>query len=198
MSMVTATDSTQRQPTTTTTTLNPSTIQQILDENAQLIRAIMECQDKNRMQDAFQYQQILHRNLIHLTQANEQHSDLLAELQAPFENCNEVSNVQANYNPVAYDSEKFLQAENMEAKLKRNVQYDMNGQEMLRAPSTPAYAMNAQHQNQFLQHQQHQQQQQQQQQHSNSSNSNNNNNNHHNHSKMFQCCSNNCRIHKLK
>lgn len=43
-----------------------ATIQKMLDENGQLIRVIARYQNMGRANDALQYQQILHRNLIYL------------------------------------------------------------------------------------------------------------------------------------
>ncbi|KAM4614407.1 SS18-like protein 2 [Discoglossus pictus] len=42
------------------------TVQRLLDENDQLIRCIVEYQNKGRAADCAQYQQVLHRNLIYL------------------------------------------------------------------------------------------------------------------------------------
>ena len=39
---------------------------QLLDENSQLIQTIQESQNKGRMQEVHQYQQLLHRNLVYL------------------------------------------------------------------------------------------------------------------------------------
>ncbi|NP_001165193.1 synovial sarcoma translocation gene on chromosome 18-like 2 L homeolog [Xenopus laevis] len=42
------------------------TVQRLLEENDQLIRCIVEYQNKGRATECSQYQQILHRNLIYL------------------------------------------------------------------------------------------------------------------------------------
>ncbi|XP_040265367.1 SS18-like protein 2 [Bufo bufo] len=41
-------------------------VQRLLEENDQLIRCIVEYQQKGRAAESLQYQQILHRNLIYL------------------------------------------------------------------------------------------------------------------------------------
>ncbi|XP_075043802.1 SS18-like protein 2 [Mixophyes fleayi] len=41
-------------------------VQRLLEENDQLIRCIVEYQNKGRAAECSQYQQILHRNLIYL------------------------------------------------------------------------------------------------------------------------------------
>ncbi|XP_057230267.1 SS18-like protein 2 [Malurus melanocephalus] len=46
--------------------VNQDTLQQLLEENDQLIRCIVEYQSKGRATDCVQYQHILHRNLIYL------------------------------------------------------------------------------------------------------------------------------------
>ncbi|XP_028665924.1 SS18-like protein 2 [Erpetoichthys calabaricus] len=46
--------------------INQNIIQQLLDENDQLIRCIVDYQQKGRASDCVQYQQILHRNLVYL------------------------------------------------------------------------------------------------------------------------------------
>ncbi|XP_064015967.1 SS18-like protein 2 [Pogoniulus pusillus] len=46
--------------------VSQETLQQLLEENDQLIRCIMEYQNKGRAADCVQYQHILHRNLIYL------------------------------------------------------------------------------------------------------------------------------------
>ncbi|XP_075432494.1 SS18-like protein 2 [Ascaphus truei] len=46
--------------------INQETIQRLLEENDQLIRCIVEYQNKGRATECAQYQQILHRNLIYL------------------------------------------------------------------------------------------------------------------------------------
>ncbi|KAB1263901.1 SS18-like protein 2 [Camelus dromedarius] len=46
--------------------VNQETIQRLLEENDQLIRCIMECQNKGRANECVQYQHVLHRNLIYL------------------------------------------------------------------------------------------------------------------------------------
>uniref|UniRef100_A0A915Q7W5 SS18 N-terminal domain-containing protein n=1 Tax=Setaria digitata TaxID=48799 RepID=A0A915Q7W5_9BILA len=43
-----------------------ATIQKMLDENGQLIRVIVRYQSMGRANDALQYQQLLHRNLVYL------------------------------------------------------------------------------------------------------------------------------------
>uniref|UniRef100_H2ZVV9 SS18 like 2 n=1 Tax=Latimeria chalumnae TaxID=7897 RepID=H2ZVV9_LATCH len=45
---------------------NQEAIQRMLEENDQLIRCIVEYQNKGRATECTQYQQILHRNLIYL------------------------------------------------------------------------------------------------------------------------------------
>lgn len=44
----------------------PSQIQKMLDENGHLIQTIQDYQNKGKVQECIQYQQILHRNLIYL------------------------------------------------------------------------------------------------------------------------------------
>ncbi|XP_005492588.1 SS18-like protein 2 [Zonotrichia albicollis] len=46
--------------------VNQETLQRLLEENDQLIRCIVEYQNKGRATDCVQYQHILHRNLIYL------------------------------------------------------------------------------------------------------------------------------------
>ncbi|XP_007517446.1 SS18-like protein 2 [Erinaceus europaeus] len=46
--------------------VNQETIQRLLEENDQLIRCIVEYQNKGRAHECVQYQQVLHRNLIYL------------------------------------------------------------------------------------------------------------------------------------
>ncbi|XP_030060301.1 SS18-like protein 2 [Microcaecilia unicolor] len=46
--------------------VNQDTIQQLLEENDQLIRCIVEYQNKGRATECAQYQHVLHRNLIYL------------------------------------------------------------------------------------------------------------------------------------
>ncbi|XP_071423307.1 SS18-like protein 2 [Pithys albifrons albifrons] len=46
--------------------VNQDTLQRLLEENDQLIRCIVEYQNKGRATDCVQYQHILHRNLIYL------------------------------------------------------------------------------------------------------------------------------------
>ncbi|XP_069072571.1 SS18-like protein 2 [Lissotriton helveticus] len=46
--------------------INQDTIQRLLEENDQLIRCIVEYQNKGRAVQCAQYQQILHRNLVYL------------------------------------------------------------------------------------------------------------------------------------
>ncbi|XP_029464226.1 SS18-like protein 2 [Rhinatrema bivittatum] len=46
--------------------INQDTIQRLLEENDQLIRCIVEYQNKGRATECAQYQHILHRNLIYL------------------------------------------------------------------------------------------------------------------------------------
>ncbi|XP_053305637.1 SS18-like protein 2 [Spea bombifrons] len=48
------------------TPTNEETIQRLLEENDQLIKCIVEYQNTGRATECFQYQQILHRNLIYL------------------------------------------------------------------------------------------------------------------------------------
>ncbi|CAG9536620.1 unnamed protein product [Cercopithifilaria johnstoni] len=43
-----------------------ATIQKMLDENGQLIKVIVRYQSMGRANDALQYQQLLHRNLVYL------------------------------------------------------------------------------------------------------------------------------------
>ena len=45
---------------------SPSPIFQLLEENDQLIRCIVEYQNKGRANECVQYQHVLHRNLIYL------------------------------------------------------------------------------------------------------------------------------------
>ena len=47
-------------------TVNPETIQKLLDENCHLIKCISDYQAKGKIQECSQYQQILHRNLVWL------------------------------------------------------------------------------------------------------------------------------------
>ncbi|XP_037382776.1 SS18-like protein 2 isoform X2 [Talpa occidentalis] len=46
--------------------VNQETIQRLLEENDQLIRCIVEYQNKGRANECVQYQHVLHRNLIYL------------------------------------------------------------------------------------------------------------------------------------
>ncbi|XP_038609930.1 SS18-like protein 2 [Tachyglossus aculeatus] len=46
--------------------VNQETIQRLLEENDQLIRCIVEYQNKGRAAECTQYQHVLHRNLIYL------------------------------------------------------------------------------------------------------------------------------------
>ncbi|KAM8945989.1 SS18-like protein 2 [Pelodytes ibericus] len=46
--------------------LPDDTVQRLLDENDQLIRCIVEYQNRGRAAECLQYQQVLHRNLIYL------------------------------------------------------------------------------------------------------------------------------------
>ncbi|KAM4722087.1 SS18-like protein 2 [Rhinophrynus dorsalis] len=46
--------------------ISEDTVQRLLEENDQLIRCIVEYQNKGRPTECSQYQQILHRNLIYL------------------------------------------------------------------------------------------------------------------------------------
>ncbi|MBN3309903.1 SS18-like protein 2 [Amia ocellicauda] len=46
--------------------INQEVIQRLLDENDQLVRCITEYQQKGRVTECVQYQQILHRNLVYL------------------------------------------------------------------------------------------------------------------------------------
>ncbi|KAF7469684.1 SS18-like protein 2 [Marmota monax] len=46
--------------------VNQETIQQLLEENDQLIRCIVEHQNKGGANECVQYQHVLHRNLIYL------------------------------------------------------------------------------------------------------------------------------------
>ncbi|XP_044797759.1 SS18-like protein 2 [Bubalus bubalis] len=46
--------------------VNRETIQWLLEENDQLIRCIVEYQNKGRANECVQYQHVLHRNLIYL------------------------------------------------------------------------------------------------------------------------------------
>ncbi|KAL3226044.1 hypothetical protein MRX96_025263 [Rhipicephalus microplus] len=45
---------------------SPAQIQKMLDENSQLIQAIVDYQNKGKASECLQYQQILHRNLVYL------------------------------------------------------------------------------------------------------------------------------------
>lgn len=45
---------------------NTAQIQKMLDENSHLIQTIQEFQAKGQMSECMQYQQVLHRNLVHL------------------------------------------------------------------------------------------------------------------------------------
>ena len=46
--------------------VNQETIQRLLEENDQLIRCIVEYQNKGRANECVQYQHVLNRNLIYL------------------------------------------------------------------------------------------------------------------------------------
>ncbi|KAM9650940.1 SS18-like protein 2 [Trichechus inunguis] len=46
--------------------VNQETIQQLLEENDQLIRCILEYQNKGQANECIQYQHVLQRNLIYL------------------------------------------------------------------------------------------------------------------------------------
>ncbi|XP_028417920.1 calcium-responsive transactivator-like [Dendronephthya gigantea] len=45
---------------------NPQSVQKLLDENAQLIQAIVDYQNKGKAAECIQYQQLLHKNLMYL------------------------------------------------------------------------------------------------------------------------------------
>lgn len=66
---------------------NQAKIQKILDENYQLIQAIVEYQHKGKMFDCIQYQQCLHRNLIYLATIadSSQNVQALMGLPAPMQ-----------------------------------------------------------------------------------------------------------------
>nr|XP_044992905.1 SS18-like protein 2 [Jaculus jaculus] len=49
-----------------TAKINQDIVQQLLEENDQLIRCIVEYQNKGRANECMQYQHVLHRNLIYL------------------------------------------------------------------------------------------------------------------------------------
>ncbi|EPB73592.1 SSXT protein [Ancylostoma ceylanicum] len=57
-----------------------STVQALLNENSSLIKSIRDYLSMGRTEDAAKYQQLLHRNLIHLAQAADQ--SLLSQLRA--------------------------------------------------------------------------------------------------------------------
>lgn len=61
---------------------NRATVQKLLDENSQLIQAIVENQNSGRLQDCLQLQEKLHRNLVYLASIADAGQSLLAELQA--------------------------------------------------------------------------------------------------------------------
>ncbi|XP_048190692.1 SS18-like protein 2 [Perognathus longimembris pacificus] len=46
--------------------VNQETVQRLLEENDQLVRCIVEYQNKGRANECVQYQHVLHRNLIYL------------------------------------------------------------------------------------------------------------------------------------
>jgi protein SSXT len=46
--------------------VNQQKVQRLLDENIQLIQAVVDYQNKGRAQECEQYQQVLHRNLVYL------------------------------------------------------------------------------------------------------------------------------------
>ncbi|CAJ0593401.1 unnamed protein product [Cylicocyclus nassatus] len=56
-----------------------STVQALLNENSSLIKSIRDYLSMGRTEEAAKYQQLLHRNLIHLAQAADQ--SLLAQLR---------------------------------------------------------------------------------------------------------------------
>ncbi|VDP10681.1 unnamed protein product [Heligmosomoides polygyrus] len=56
-----------------------STVQALLNENSSLIKSIRDYLSMGRTEDAAKYQQLLHRNLIHLAQAADQ--SLLSQLK---------------------------------------------------------------------------------------------------------------------
>nr|XP_004662066.1 SS18-like protein 2 isoform X1 [Jaculus jaculus] len=49
-----------------TAKINQDIVQRLLEENDQLIRCIVEYQNKGRANECVQYQHVLHRNLIYL------------------------------------------------------------------------------------------------------------------------------------
>ncbi|EGT48455.1 hypothetical protein CAEBREN_21307 [Caenorhabditis brenneri] len=67
-----------------------STVQKLLDENSRLIDIIREYQNQGRADEAMKHQQLLHRNLMHLS--NLADPFLLSQLK-------EDSNSQADFNP---------------------------------------------------------------------------------------------------
>ena len=57
-----------------------ATIQKMLDENTQLIQAILEYQNQGKARECTQYQQILHRNLIYLATLADSNLNLQSQL----------------------------------------------------------------------------------------------------------------------
>ncbi|KAJ8302408.1 hypothetical protein KUTeg_018804 [Tegillarca granosa] len=62
---------------------NQATIQKMLDENNQLIQAIVDYQNKGRASECMQYQQMLHRNLVYLATLADSNQNVQALLPAP-------------------------------------------------------------------------------------------------------------------
>ncbi|XP_076337601.1 uncharacterized protein LOC143239878 [Tachypleus tridentatus] len=62
---------------------NPATIQKMLDENSQLIQAIVDYQNKGKASECLQYQQILHRNLVYLASVADAGPNIQAHLPPP-------------------------------------------------------------------------------------------------------------------
>ncbi|KAL1437272.1 hypothetical protein MTO96_001345 [Rhipicephalus appendiculatus] len=62
---------------------SPAQIQKMLDENSQLIQAIVDYQNKGKASECLQYQQILHRNLVYLASVADAGPVVQASLPPP-------------------------------------------------------------------------------------------------------------------
>lgn len=61
----------------------PQTVQKILDENAQLIQAIVDYQNKGKAVECVQYQQLLHKNLVYLASLADTSQNIQSLLPPP-------------------------------------------------------------------------------------------------------------------
>ena len=60
-----------------------ATIQKMLDENTQLIQALIDYQNQGELKKCAQYQQMLHRNLVYLATVADSNMNLQSNLQNP-------------------------------------------------------------------------------------------------------------------